>query len=213
MSEDIEIINQNTRIEKIKNIFSKNYKKLIASLVLILLVLFSYFGYQEYKKRLRLEIADIYNQIALKEITIENTNDIEQLIKIIKEKDPIYSVLSLYFIIENDLVNDQKEINNFFDLLINSQKEKEIKNLIIYKKAMYNADIISENELLDILNPILKSESVWKSHALLLMADYFEHNNNLIKSKDFLEEIVNSELVNNEIKIEAERRLKRNSGE
>ena len=213
MSEDIEIINQNTRIEKIKNLFSNNYKKLIASLVLILLVLFSYFGYQEYKKRLRLEIADIYNQIALKEITIENTNDIEQLIKIIKEKDPIYSVLSLYFIIENNLVNDQKEINNFFDLIINSQKEKEIKNLIIYKKAMYNADIISENELLDILNPILKSESVWKSHALLLMADYFEHNNNLIKSKDFLEEIVNSELVNNEIKIEAERRLKRNSGE
>jgi len=213
MSEDIEIINQNTRIEKIKNLFSNNYKKLIASLVLILLVLFSYFGYQEYKKRLRLEIADIYNQIALKEITIENTNDIEQLIKIIKEKDPIYSVLSLYFIIENNLVNDQKEINNFFDLVINSQKEKEIKNLIIYKKAMYNADIISENELLDILNPILKSESVWKSHALLLMADYFEHNNNLIKSKDFLEEIVNSELVNNEIKIEAERRLKRNSGE
>ena len=213
MSEDIEIINQNTRIEKIKNLFSNNYKKLIASLVLILLVLFSYFGYQEYKKRLRLEIADIYNQIALKEITIENTNDIEQLIKIIKEKDPIYSVLSLYFIIENNLVNDQKEINNFFDLVINSQKEKEIKNLIIYKKAMYNADIISENELLDILNPILKSESVWKSHALLLMADYFEHNNNLIKSKDFLEEIVNSELVNNEIRIEAERRLKRKSGD
>ena len=74
---------------------------------------------------------------------------------------------------------------------------------------MYNADITSENELLDILNPILKSESVWKSHALLLMADYFEHNNNLIKSKDFLEEIVKSERINNEIKVEAERRLKR----
>ena len=106
-------------------------------------------------------------------------------------------------------MNDDKQINNFFDFVIKSQKEKEIKNLIIYKKAMYNADIISENDLLDILNPILKSESVWKSHALLLMADYFEHNNNLIKSKDFLEEIVNSELVNNEIKIEAERRLRK----
>ena len=131
------------------------------------------------------------------------------MIEIIKKKDPIYSALSLYFIIENDLVNDVKQINNFFDFVIKSQKEKEIKNLIIYKKAMYNADIISENDLLDILNPILKSESIWKSHALLLMADYFEHNNNLIKSKDFLEEIVNSELTNNEIKIEAERRLKR----
>ena len=65
----------------------------------------------------------------------ENNNDIEQLIKIIKKKDPIYSALSLYFIIENDLVNDQKKINNFFDLVIKSQEEREIKNLIIYKKA------------------------------------------------------------------------------
>ena len=213
MSEDIEIINQSTRIEKIKNFFSKNYKKLIGLLISILLLLFSYFGYQEYKKRAKLEIADIYNEITLKEITIENTNDIDQLIKIIEEKDPIYSTLSLYFIIENKLVNDQKKINDFFDLVIKSQEEKEIKNLIIYKKAMYNADTISENELLEILNPILKSKSVWKSHALLLMADYLEHNNNLIKSKDFLEEILNSELANNEIRIEAERRLKRNFGD
>ena len=165
------------------------------------------------KKKQKLEIAGIYNQITLKEITPKNTNDIEKLVKIIKKKDPIYSALSLYFIIENDLVSDEKEINNFFDLVIKSQKEKEIKNLIIYKKAMYNADIISENDLLDMLNPILKSESVWKSHALLLMADYFEHNNNLIKSKDFLKEIVNSKMVNNEIKIEAERRLMRKFGD
>ena len=213
MSEDIEIIIQNTRIEKIKIFFTNNYKKLIGLLVTILLILFSYFGYQEYKKRAKLGIAETYNQITLKDITIENTNDIKQLVKIIKEKDPIYSALSLYFIIENNLVNDQKKINNFFDLVIKSQEEKEIKNLIIYKKAMYNADIILENELLDMLNPILKSESVWKSHALLLMADFFEHSNNLIKSKDFLEEIVNSELANNEIRIEAERRLKRKFGE
>ena len=196
-------------------IFFKSFSKvfIIGSLVSILFLLFSYFGYQEYEKREKLEIAETYNQITLKEITIQNSNDIEQLVKIIKEKDPIYSALSLYFIIENDLVNDQKEINNFFDLVVKSQEEKEIKNLIIYKKAMYNADIISENELLDILNPILKSESVWKSHASLLMADFFEHSNNLIKSKDFLEEIVNSELANNEIRIEAERRLKRKFGE
>ena len=213
MSEDIEIINQTTRIEKIKNFFSNNFKKLIGSLVSILLLLFSYFGYQEYEKREKLEIAETYNQITLKEITIQNSNDVEQLVKIIKKKDPIYSALSLYFIIENNLVNDQKEINNFFDMVIKSKKEKEIKNLIIYKKAMYNADIASENELLDILNPLLKSQSVWKSHALLLMADYFEHNNNLLKSKDFLKEIVNSEVVNNEIRVEAERRLKRNFGD
>jgi len=209
MSEDIEIINQNTRIEKIKYFFRNNFQKLIFLLISVLILLFSYFGYQEYNKRLKLKIAETYNRITLKQLTTENTNEIAQLIEIIKAKDSIYSALSLYFIIENDLVNDQKKINNFFDLVIKSQEEREIKNLIIYKKAMYNADMTSENELLDILNPILKSESVWKSHALLLMADYFENSNNLIKSKDFLEEIVNSELVNNQIRIEAERRLKR----
>ena len=212
MSEDIEIINQNTRIEKIKTFFSNNFKQLIIILVLALLVLFLYFGYQEYKKRLKIEIAENYNTVTLKEITTLNTKDIEQLIKIIKEKDPIYSALSLYFIIENNLVNDQKEINNFFDFVIKSQADIEIKNLIIYKKALYNADIASENELLGILNPILKSESLWKSHALMLMADYFEFNNNLIKSEDFLREIIDFEKSNNEIRLEAERRIKRKLG-
>ena len=209
MSEDIEIINQNSRIEKIKNFFSSNYKKLISSIIMIILILFSYFGFQEYKQRQKKGIAEIYNQITLKEISIENTNDIEQLIEIIKRKDPIYSALSLYFIIENDLIIDQKKINDFFDLVIECQSEKEIKNLVIYKKAMYNAEIASENELLAILNPLLQSESVWRSHALLLMSDYFVNNKDLIKARDFLDEIVNSEIVNNEIKIEAERRLKR----
>ena len=213
MSEDIEIINQNTRIEKLKSFFANNYKKLIGSLVLILVVLFSYFVFKEYKKRQKIEIAEIYNQINLKEITSKNTNDIEKLAEIIKKKDPIYSALSLYFIIENDLINDKEKINDFFDLVIKSQEEKEIKNLILYKKAMYNADIASENELLEILNPVLKSESTWKSHALLLMADYYVNNNNLIKSKDFLEEIINSDSVNTEIRVEAERRLKRNFGD
>ena len=40
MSEDIEIINQNTRIEKIKNFFITNYKNLIGLLVLILLIFY-----------------------------------------------------------------------------------------------------------------------------------------------------------------------------
>ena len=212
MSEDIEIVNQNARIEKLKNFFSKNSKRLVGFLILLLLLLFSYFIYQEYKKRQKAEIAEAYNIITLKEVTNEYFDDTKKLIEIIKKKDPVYSALSLYFIIENELIKDKEEINNFFDLVIKSQEEKEIENLIIYKKAMFNADIVSENELLEMLDPILKSDSIWKSHALILMADYFSNNNNFIKSKDFLEEIINSEAANNEIRIEAERRLKRNSG-
>ncbi len=210
MSEDIEIINQNTKIEKFKNFFSNNLRKIIIVLILILLFIFSYFAYQEYEKLQKKEIAKQYNQISLKNITTENINEIQKLVEIIKKKDPVYSALSLNFIIENNLVDDNNDVNSFFDIVIKSQKDKEIRNLIIYKKALYNSEIASENELLEILNPLLKSESVWKPHALLLMSDYFANKNNLIKSKEFLEEIVNSKIIiNNDIKIEAERRLKR----
>tara|TARA_Y100001958_G_C21156921_1_gene491748 strand:+ start:194 stop:838 length:645 start_codon:yes stop_codon:yes gene_type:complete len=210
MSEDIEIINQNTKIEKFKNFFSYNLRKIIIVLISVLLFIFSYFGYQEYKKLQKKEIAKQYNQITLKNITTENIDEIQKLVEIIKKRDPVYSALSLNFIIENNLVNDNNDVNSFFDIVIKSQIDKEITNLIIYKKALYNSEIASENELLEILNPLLKSESVWKSHALLLMSDYFANKNNLIKSKDFLEEIVNSKIItNNNIKIEAERRLKR----
>ena len=210
MSEEIQIINQNTRVEKLKIFFSKNFKKLVVLIVSILFILFLYFGYLEYEKIQKRKTADSYNKITLNETKVKNSVDIKKLIEIIKKKDPVYSTLSLYFIIENDLVDDKDEINNFFDIVIDAQDEKEIENLIIYKKAMYNADTATENELLEILNPVLKSDSVWKPHSLLLMSDYFERNNNLIKSKEFLKEIVNSEIViNNDIKIEAERRLKR----
>ena len=69
--------------------------------------------------------------------------------------------------------------------------DKEIKNLNIYKKALYNADTSSENELLEILNPVIKSKSVWKSHALYLMAEYFYSKNEKQKSKEFFNQIIN----------------------
>ena len=87
--------------------------------------------------------------------------------------------------------------------------DKEIKNLNIYKKALYNANDSNENDLLNILNPLIKSESVWKSHALYLMAEYFYSKNEMQKSKEFFNQIVNLENANNEIKLESQKRLNR----
>ena len=79
----------------------------------------------------------------------------------------------------------------------------------IYKKALYNADDSNESDLLNILNPVIKSESVWKSHALYLMAEYFYSKNEMQKSKEFFNQIVNLENANNEIKLESQKRLNR----
>ena len=128
---------------------------------------------------------------------------------LVREKDPTYSPLSLYFIIDNNLKENQ-EVNSLFDILINKTSlEDEIKNLIIYKKALFNADTANENELLEIINPVLKSESIWKSHALYLMAEYFYSKNEKQKSKEFFNEIISLENSNQDLKIEAQKRIKR----
>ena len=39
--------------------------------------------------------------------------------------------------------------------------------LIIYKKGLYNANTATEDELLSILNPLIKNENLWKSHSII----------------------------------------------
>ena len=80
---------------------------------------------------------------------------------------------------------------------------------MIYKKSLYNADQIDENELINLLNPIINSKSIWKSHALYLLAEYFYSKEEKQKSKEFFEKIVNLENSNLELKTEAQKRLSR----
>ena len=136
------------------------------------------------------------------------------LIEIIKKKDPTYSPLSLYFIIDNNLVSDQSKINSLFDILINDTSlDSEINNLIIYKKALYNADNAQESDLLNMLNPLINSKSVWKSHSLYLMAEYFYANNQKQKAKEFFNQIITLENSNPDIRLQAEKRLNRDLSE
>ena len=134
--------------------------------------------------------------------------------EIINEQDPTYSPLSLYFIIDNKLVSNQTEINSYFDILIEKTSlDREIKNLIIYKKALFNADQAQESDLLNILNPLINSDSVWKSHALYLMAEYFYSKDQKQKSKEFFNQIISLENSNSDIKLQAEKRLNRDLSE
>ena len=134
--------------------------------------------------------------------------------EIINEQDPTYSPLSLYFIIDNKLISNQSEINSYFDILIEKTSlDREIKNLVIYKKALFNADQAQESDLLNILNPLINSESVWKSHALYLMAEYFYSKDQKQKSKEFFNQIMQFRKSNSDIKLQAQKRLNRDLSE
>ena len=210
MDDDISITDSNTRKEKIKNFLFENKKKLITFFVAIILAVVLFFGYGEFIKIQNKKISNLYYSST---ITFDKNNKektTKNLIKIINKKNSTYSPLSLYFILDNQLINDRNQINNLFEILINKTSlDKEIRNLIIYKKGLYNADQISENELLNILNPIIKNKSVWNSHALYLLAEYFYSKNQKQKSKEFFNQIINLKNSNPDIVVEAQKRLNR----
>ena len=155
-------------------------------------------------------ISNKYNTAIIEYNDLNKAQTTSDLIEVIDDQDSTYSPLALYFIIDNNLIDDRAKINELFDILINIRSlESEIKNLIIYKKGLFNADHVSESQILKILNPIINSESVWKSHALYLLAEYFYSKNEKQKSKEFYDQILLTENANQEIRKEAQKRLNR----
>ncbi len=211
MEEEIQIINENARKEKLKNFFIKNSKYLIFSISAIIILILAYLVYVEIKSRNHNKIAEKYNNIVNNFNNLKNTEQsTKELIRIIEKKNVTYSPLSLYFILDNDLVSENNEVNKYFDIVINiSSLEKEIKNLNIYKKAIYNSDFADETELVEILRPVTNSNSIWKSHSLFLLAEFFYFKNNKAESKKLLNEIINDKDGNQEIKLEAQKKLTR----
>ena len=210
MDEDTAIINKNTRNEKIINFFVNNTKKIIIVVSVIVLIIFGYFIYEDLKKKNKIKLANRYNLVTIKFISGDKNKFENELIDIVNEKDRTYSPLALYFLIDNNIVNENKKINELFDVVINETSlEEEIKNLVIYKKALFNSDFESENNLIQILSPVINSDSVWRSHALYLMAEYFYYKNQKQKSKDFFNQILTLENSHPNIKIEAQKRLNR----
>jgi predicted negative regulator of RcsB-dependent stress response len=186
MDEDVSIINTNTRNEKIKNFFVNNKNKLIFGIIIILVGIVAVYGFDKYQTNKKQQISDNYNLITIEYSENNKEKTTNKLIEIVNAKDPTYSPLSLYFIIDNKLLSDQKKINELFDILINQTPlDDEINNLIIYKKALFNADQYAEGDMLNILNPLINSKSVWKSHALYLMAEYFYAKEQNQKAKEF----------------------------
>lgn len=214
MDEEITIIDTNARNERIKNFFINNKKKLIITVSIILVIIIGYLSFEKSKERTKIKLANQYN-FALIDLNPDNKQKtINEMVNVVKSNDATYSPLALYHLLDNNLLENNEEINTLFNELIEKTNlENEIKNLIIYKKALFNSDFVSENELLKILNPVINSESIWKSHALYLLAEFFYSKSEKQKAKEFFNQILVLPNASSTIKSESQKRLNRDLGE
>ena len=180
-----------TKKSKIKKFYESN-KILIFSSILILIISFGSLSfYLESKESKKILLSENYIQA---KFYLENGNKSEALNtlkKVIFANDSTYSTLSFFLILNQNLISDYKEISILYDhLLENNKFEKELRNLLIYKKALFISNSIIESELLETIKPLLNTDTLWKPHALLLLGDYFMSKGENIKAIEFYQQIL-----------------------
>ena len=215
MNEDfIEAQYDITKKTKIKKFYEKNKSLIYIFIFLTILTIFSSVYYLENKESKRVSLSDDYMQAQIYINEGEKNKAKILLEKIIYKNDSTYSSLSLFTLLSEDLVTDNNKINNFFDhLLKNNKFEKEMENLIIFKKLLTQFDNLQESELLNISKPILSSDSVWKPHVLLLFGDYFMSKEEYAKASEFYKKTLSTKGANQEFYDQAKKKLRKISND
>ena len=177
---------QNRTENKIFDFLKGNSKIFIYSIISLLIIAVVSFFYISNTESKKIKISEDYIKA---KIFLNNGNNIkakEFLTKIIIQKDSVYSSLSLFLIIEKKLITDKKFILDHFDLIINQGSlKKEDTNLLKLKKAIYISEIDKEGEIIELLNPIINSESVWRPQALKFLGDFYYSFGQLQKAKQY----------------------------
>ena len=197
-----------TKKSRIKKFYESN-KIFIFSFILILIILFGSFSfYLENQERKKILLSENYIQA---KIYLENGNKNEALNtlkKVIFANDSTYSTLSFFLILNQNLISDYKEISALYDhLLENNNFEKELRNLLIYKKSLFSSNSVSETELLETIKPLLNTDTLWKPHALLLLGDYFMSKGENIKSREFYQQILSMNNLHKDLYDQAKSQL------
>ena len=197
-----------TKKSKLKKFYEVN-KILIFSVILILIIAIASISfYSETKEKKKILLSNNY---LTAKVYLENgdRNEVKNILKtIIFANDSTYSTLSLFLILNENLIVDQGELSNLFDhVLENNKFEKEVKNLIIFKKALFQSNFVSELELLDAVKPLINTETVWKPHALLLLGDYFASKKEYLKAKEFYVQILSLKNLHKELYYQAKSQL------
>ena len=181
-----------TKKSKLREFYESN-KILIYSFILsLIIIIVSYSYYQASKEKKKIYLSENYIQAKVYLESGNKTEAVKILRNVIFSNDPTYSTLSFFMILNENLIDDKNKVSELFDhLLENNKFDKEIRNLLLYKKALYKSNYVEESKLLEETKSLLSSkESVWKAHALLLLGDFYFSKKEFMKAKDFYIQIL-----------------------
>jgi len=199
--ETIEVQYDLTKKSRLKKFYDNNRFLIFSTIFILFISIFSFGFYLKNKEDKKILLSENYIEA---KILLENNkkDEARHILKtIVLSNDKTYSSLSLFLLLNENLIENNKELNNLFNhLLKNNNFDKEIKNLIIYKRALFQSNFVEESVLLEALKPLINSHTLWKPHALLLLGDYFLYKKEFLKAKEFYTQILAlTDLNDNEI--------------
>ena len=197
-----------TKKSKFRKLYDTNKLLIFSTLFVIIVTSLSFSFYTASREKKQILLADNY----MVAISYLQNNERDKGRKILKEiilaNNRTYSTLSLFLILDEDLVDDQKEISNLFDhLLANNKFEQEVKNLIIFKKTLFLSNFANELEMVENAKQLINTNTLWKPHALLLLGDYFSSKKQYLKAKEFYVQILSLQNLNIELYEQARSQL------
>ena len=197
-----------TKKSKLKKFYEANKILIFVAVLIIIIASASVSFYLETKEKKKIYLSDNY---LTAKVYLKNgdRNKAKSVLKtVIFANNSTYSTLSLFLILNENLIADQEELSNLFDhVLENNKFEKEIKNLIIFKKALFQSNFVSELELLEAVKPLINTDTIWKPHALLLLGDFFASKKEYVKAKEFYMQILSLKNLHKELYNQARSQL------
>ena len=174
--------------EKVKliDLLKKNLKLLLSLSILLFVIISILLWFDHSNKSKREKISEGFIQAKILLENQQNTKAHNILKNIVEKKDNIYSPLSLFLIIEKNLETDKTTITNYFDEILDiGSIEKEDLNLLRLKKAIFISENSKEEDMLELLNPIINSDSVWKIQSIKFLGDYYFSLKQFNKAKQY----------------------------
>ena len=197
-----------TKKSKIKKFYDSNKILIFSTILVLIIAVASISFYSEFREKKKTLLADNYIEAKVYLENGDRKKAKDFLKAIIFANHRTYSTLSLFLILNENLVVDQEELSNLFNQVLENNKfEKEVRNLIIFKKALFQSNFVSESELLKAVKPLINNETLWKPHALLLLGDYFVSKKEYLKAKEFYAQILSLKGLHKELYEQAKTQL------